>query len=159
MIIVILNVKIKILINVLSCLESVNNFSKLICFNAQGLLESSHYDQICYYTKDLQADIIAIGETWLKKSIRNSLIKLNEYRLFRSDHNLKSIKRAAAVYVPTFEIDSRSNFLTSQMKCHTHRFFLLEIQSTKKKLLFYNLYRPGDCPDSETDALLHRINE
>lgn len=70
--------------------ESNLKFIKIINFNAQGTLESSHFDNINILIKDLNADVIAISESWLKKSINNRLIHIDNYKIFRSDRNFNT---------------------------------------------------------------------
>lgn len=138
-------------------------FLKIIHFNAQGLLEGSHYDNISNYVKDDIVDIIAIGETWLHKNIPNKMIAIGQYQVFRSDRNTRKsvIKRCGGgvcVYVrrglkiTRIEKSNGNDFSSID-------FIILEIQSSSTKLLFACIYRLGECPDNETDGVMHRINE
>lgn len=54
-------------------------FIGIINFNAQGIFEGTHFDQIIIYTKELNADIIAISESWLNKSISNGILIIIRY--------------------------------------------------------------------------------
>lgn len=147
----------------LSIFESNRKFTKILVFNAQGLLEGSHLEHIILLNDSLRSDIIAIGESWLNKSVSNKLINIDGYKVYRSDRNfkMKNVKRGGGgvcVYV-------RENLKVKRidMSNGSHYtlidFSILEIQSARTKFLFCNLYRHGDCSDSETNELFNRIIE
>lgn len=138
-------------------------FIKIVNFNAQGLLEGSHLEHIHLINGKLGADIVAVSESWLNKSICNKLINMNGYKLIRSDRNFKSknVRKGGggvcvflndSLRVKCIEKSNGANFSLID-------FLILEIQSPKIKFLFCNLYRHGDCSDSETNILFHRIIE
>lgn len=64
-------------------------YLKIIHFNAQGLLEGTHFENICSMLVKLDVDVIAISESWLNSNISNKMIDINRYQLFRSDRKFK----------------------------------------------------------------------
>lgn len=94
----------------LNIFKQNKKYFKLLTFNAQGLLEGEHFDQIYHYNDNLQADLIAISETWLKKPINNKMIEISEYKIIRSDRNFKRAnKKRAVVFVRILKIISKEN--------------------------------------------------
>lgn len=137
------------------CIELFKNnskFVKIINFNAQGFFEGAHYEQICLYNKDINADVIAVSETWLNKNINNGLVNIDGYKLMRSDRNFKKTNVIKGGGGCAFV---RDNFKAKYIaKSNGSQFTLidfpiLEIQSRGTKFLMCNLYRHGDCPDEE----------
>lgn len=59
----------------------------LVKKNLQCLLQGSNLEQISYYNKELNADIIGVSGTWLRQSTPNRTIDILGYKIFRSDRN------------------------------------------------------------------------
>lgn len=135
----------------------------MIHFNAQGLLEGQHFEQICFFTKDLQADVIAIIESWLNKSHKNGLVNINDFQIFRSDRNFKNknVKKGGGGVCTYIRKGIKAKCIekSNGSKFTLIDYLILDIQSRNIKILFCNLYRHGNCPDIETDNVFNRINE
>lgn len=151
--------------NYLKCLnifKSNNKFIKILNFNAQGLLESEHFEHIFNYNHDLKADIIAIEETWLHKSIINKMVEMNEYKIFRSDRNFKRANKqkggGVCAYIKN-NLKAKCIEKSNGTQCSLIDYLILEIISPKTKFLFCNIYRHSDCSDIETNNVFNRINE
>lgn len=127
------------------------------------MLEGSHFENIKIFIDDLDVDIIAIGETWLKKSLVNRIVSIDGYRIFRSDRNFKQtnvIKGGGGVCIfIRNELKAKCIEKSNGLPYTLIDYLILEITTSNSKLLFCNLYRHGDCPDSQTNALFHRIIE
>lgn len=125
-------------------------FLKIIHFNAQGLLEGMHFEQICDVINKFKLDIIAISETWLNQAISNKTMSINGYQVFRSDRNFNRsiIKKGGGgvcMYVRNGLKVTRTE--KSHKTCSKLLDFLfLEIQSSTSKFLICNIYRRGDNP-------------
>lgn len=148
------------------CKAYFNNdrkFIKILNFNAQGLLEGTHLDQILLYNEELKSDVIAISESWLNRSISNGQINIDTYKVFRSDRNHRgTIIRKGGGGVCAYIKDGLKVKCLEKSNGRTISLFdyqILEIQSKGIKFLFCNVYRRGDCADDETDEVLYRINE
>lgn len=152
--------------NLNRCLELFTKsriFFKIVHFNAQGLLEGSHFEHVCLYNKDLRADIIAISETWLKKSVVNSLVNIDNYKIFRSDRNFKQnyVKKGGGGVCAYIHESFKAKYLdkSNGARYLLIDFLMLEVQSPRMKFLLCILYRHGDCSEAETNEVFHRINE
>lgn len=139
------------------------DFVKIVNFNAQGLLEGGHLESIIAINVNLNADVIAISESWLNPSIRNGTISMDSYRLYRSDRNFKRqhIKKGGGgvcVYIKS-EFEVKSIEKSNGGRISSFDYMILEVKNRSIKFLFCNLYRRGDCMDTETNEILNRIIE
>lgn len=141
---------------------SMKNFKKLsiLNFNAQGLLDASHFEQICVFVEKNNIDIISIEETWLNSSINDKLIAISGYKLYRSDRNLKRAKKKKGGGVCCY---IRDNFKiiraekSSKSKYSLIDYLIIEIQSDRAKFLFCNFYRHHENPDSDTNEIFEHV--
>lgn len=139
-----------------------SSYLRVVHFNAQGLMEGSHFEHICLKIKDASPDLIIISETWLKSSISNKLVNIDNYKLIRSDRNFKKtniVKGGGGVCIyarDDYKIKRVEKSNRGQYK--QIDFLIAEIQTKKMKFLICGIYRQGDCPDEETNSVFNRIN-
>lgn len=73
------------------------NGLRLFHLNVQSMVKQDKMDFITIWAESTDSDIIVLSETWLKESITNDMINIEEYNVFRSDHVGKA--GGVAVYV------------------------------------------------------------
>lgn len=139
------------------------SFLKIIHFNAQGLLEGAHLESILLLNENLKADIISISESWLNTSIRSGTINIEEYNLYRSDRNFRRhlIKKGGGGVCAYIKREFTVKYIekSNGKQLSLFDYMILEVKMKNVKFLFCNIYRHGDCIESETNGVLNRIVE
>lgn len=140
-------------------LRSINSLSRNFNFchsNVQGLLESTHFDQLNrLISKFNSLSVIAIGETFLRSSNTNKSVEINGFKILRADRagrkNDRNKGGGVAIYL-------NKNFkhkiiLNSSKNNHGFKFvdfLVIEIVSKFSKVIFGVIYRTKDCSNEDS---------
>lgn len=121
------------MIRILSKLKQGLN---IIHINAQSLLKK--IDEFRFLFNDSHIDVICVTETWFRKDMPDSFVKLDEYNLYRADR--LGHAGGAAMYV--------KNTISSRVVCSSSpndaiEYIFLSVGSGNQRILLGSVYRPN----------------
>lgn len=104
--------------------------------NAQSI--KGKIDEFRYIFEGSDIDVICVTETWLNDSIKDEMVSLKKFKIFRNDR--KSLGGGVAIYVKE-NVCSKSVFMSQKDDKVEHIF--VEIGSFGNKMLLGCVYRPN----------------
>jgi len=120
--------------SLLKILSSHKNGLKICHINAQSLLNK--IDEFRSNFENSNVDIICISETWFSTSTSENLIKLNGYKLFRSDRETHA--GGVAIYV---KLGIQCKLILSSPADFNLEFIFLEVRNRSENILVGCVYR------------------
>jgi len=110
-------------------------------------------DLVTALTHSAKPDILAVSESWLKKSIHNSEISIPNYNVFRQDRHAKG--GGVGIYCRE---NLQCSVLLSRSEPKMFELLLLKINFSKDKSLTVAVcYRPPSAPSCALDTLCELI--
>lgn len=131
------------------CMELVKKEKrhiKIISVNVQGLMEANHYEELCNINSKIAADVIAIQESWLRPSIPNKMININDYNIHRNDRKSTGQKSNKGGGVCCYiKRNIKSKVITQSNKYDGIECLFVEMFTKFSKILLCVIYRLTNC--------------
>ena len=123
-------------------------------FNAQGLVTNWKIPFLNDYVKNHPSfiPVISITESWSKSYIKDAMLRIPSYNLFRCDRQSRS-KGGALLYI-------HENIITDEVATFDNKFCEVVIAPLPKiKMCMVTLYRPPSCPFSKFTEALNFVHD
>lgn len=95
---------------VINDITSKSNGIKLVHLNARSLKNREHLAQIKELVNDVNLDVLAVSESWLKSSTTNAEVEIPGYKIYRLDRKHKKGGGVCIYLRKEFKVTMLKNF-------------------------------------------------